>query len=92
MPETLLLKNVRPWGDATVDVLVEDGVFTRFEQDLAPPSLETVVEDGEDGILLPGLVEGHTHMDNGPERPAEARAARAGTRLDSRGSRRRDRL
>lgn len=63
MGESLVLKNVRPWGGAKVDVLVEDGVFTRIAPGIAGPRPDTTVEEGENALLLPGLVEGHTHMD-----------------------------
>jgi len=62
----LLLKNVRRY-DATpdgtaVDVLIKDGVIARLAADLtAPPGVP--VEDGAGALLLPGLVEGHTHLD-----------------------------
>ena len=62
MTGTLLLRNVRPYaGDAT-DVLVENGRIVRIAPGInAAPS--TTVEEGEGEIVLPGLVEAHTHLD-----------------------------
>ena len=58
----LLLKNVRlPQGDA-VDVLVRGGRILHLAPGLsAAPAV--AVEDGGGALLLPGLVEGHTHLD-----------------------------
>ncbi|MFD4839756.1 amidohydrolase family protein [Achromobacter sp. NPDC058515] len=58
----LLLKNVRaPQGDA-VDVLVRNGRIRQIGPRLdAEPAV--AVEDGGGALLLPGLVEGHTHLD-----------------------------
>lgn len=62
MTGTLLLRNVRPYaGDAT-DILVENGRIARIAPGInAAPS--TTVEEGEGEIVLPGLVEAHTHLD-----------------------------
>jgi len=70
----LLLKNVRLYnatpnatpGGAAVDVLIKDGVIARLAADLtAPPDRlpNLAIEDGAGALLLPGLVEGHTHLD-----------------------------
>lgn len=58
----LLLKNVRlPQGDAA-DVLVRGGRILRIESGLdADPAVS--VEDGGGALLLPALIEGHTHLD-----------------------------
>lgn len=61
MGNDLLLRNVRPLGGGSVDVLVEGGRIARLA-----PGIEaagTPVEDGRGAILLPGLVEAHTHLD-----------------------------
>ncbi|WP_198371518.1 amidohydrolase family protein [Roseomonas rosulenta] len=55
----LLLRNVRPMGGPASDVLVRDGR-------IAPPGADATgaaVEDGHGMLLLPGFVEGHTHLD-----------------------------
>lgn len=58
----LLLKNVRlPQGEA-VDVLVRGGRILRIGPALdADPAVS--VEDGGGALLLPALIEGHTHLD-----------------------------
>ena len=58
----LLLRNVRPVGAEATDVLIIDGRFTSFAPGLAV-SPGTPVEDGAGALLLPGLVEAHTHLD-----------------------------
>lgn len=54
----LLLTNVRPWGQAPIDLAVRAGR-------IAPPGPEDAARtvDGRGAILLPGLVEAHTHLD-----------------------------
>lgn len=66
MPESaapsLLLRNVRPLGAAPVDVLVHGERIAAVGPGLpVPPG--AAVEEGEGALLLPGLVEGHTHLD-----------------------------
>lgn len=58
----LLLKNVRaPQGDV-VDVRVRGGRIQQIGPSLdSDPSV--AVEDGGGALLLPGLIEGHTHLD-----------------------------
>jgi cytosine/adenosine deaminase-related metal-dependent hydrolase len=58
----LLIKNVRPMGGNATDILIEAGRITRIapDQQAAPG---TVMEDGAGAIVLPGLVEAHTHLD-----------------------------
>jgi cytosine/adenosine deaminase-related metal-dependent hydrolase len=59
-PEPLLLSNVRPWGAAATDVLIESGRITT----IAPnQSTSATVENCGGAILLPGLIEAHTHLD-----------------------------
>ena len=61
MTHDLLLKNVRPWGAAATDILIRDG---RIEVIAQNQSAEAVpCEDCANDILLPGLVEAHTHLD-----------------------------
>ena len=59
---SLLLRNVRPLGASAVDVRVHDGHIAEIGAALAAPAGATV-EEGEGALLLPGLVEGHTHLD-----------------------------
>ncbi|MBC9903603.1 amidohydrolase family protein [Achromobacter xylosoxidans] len=58
----LFLKNVRAPQGGAVDVLVLDGRIQSIGFGLAAaPGVP--VEDGAGALLLPGLVEGHTHLD-----------------------------
>ncbi|QFZ81702.1 amidohydrolase family protein [Variovorax paradoxus] len=59
---SLLLRNVRPLGASAVDVRVHDGRIAEIGAALAAPAGATL-EEGEGALLLPGLVEGHTHLD-----------------------------
>ncbi|MGI4794131.1 MAG: amidohydrolase family protein [Janthinobacterium lividum] len=54
----LLIRNVRPLGGEATDLHVTDGRFTTAG---APAGTEVL--DGEGRIVLPGLVEAHTHLD-----------------------------
>ena len=59
----LLIRNVRPMGASpAVDVLVQDGRIAAIGAALSPPP-GTAIEEGGAALLLPGLVEGHTHLD-----------------------------
>ncbi|MCG2595053.1 amidohydrolase family protein [Ramlibacter sp. XY19] len=56
----LLLRNVRPLGAGAVDVAVRDGRIAAIGPGLR---CEAEVIEGEGALLLPGLVESHTHLD-----------------------------
>lgn len=58
----LLIRNVRPGGATAVDVLVRDGRIAAVGAALQAPT-GCSVEEGGGALLLPGLVEGHTHLD-----------------------------
>ena len=58
----LLIRDVRPLGGDTVDVLVCDGTIARIASTI-PALAGAVIEDGQGAILLPGLIEGHGHLD-----------------------------
>ncbi len=58
----LLIRDVRPFGGAATDVLVQDGVIRRIAPGLGAPNGATVLE-GRNALLLPGLIEGHAHLD-----------------------------
>ncbi|GAU83753.1 amidohydrolase family protein [Bosea sp. BIWAKO-01] len=62
MATDLLLRNVRPFGGEATDILIEKGRIVRLGPELAAPA-GVAVEDGRNEILLPGLVEAHTHLD-----------------------------
>lgn len=53
-----VLKNVRPLGGDIVDVRIEDGVIAQIGTGLEAAE----VVDGAGAILLPGLVDLHTHL------------------------------
>lgn len=59
---SLLIRNVRPMGASPVDVLVQEGRIAGAGPALAAPA-GIAVEEGGGALLLPGLVEGHTHLD-----------------------------
>ena len=56
----LVLRNVRPYGEAQFDVRVENGVITELGS-VRPTAADDVV-DGQGAVLLPGLVDLHTHL------------------------------
>lgn len=58
----LLLNNVRLPDGTAADVLVSRGRIERIGPNLQAPA-EVPREPGEGALLLPGLVEGHTHLD-----------------------------
>jgi len=62
MPGDLLIRNVRPLGGAVADVLVRAGRIAEIGPGIAAPPAVTI-EDGGNALLLPGLIEGHTHLD-----------------------------
>lgn len=62
MSSHLLIRNVRIMGGAAADILIENGRITRIGTiDAAPAGVP--VEEGRGDIVLPGLVEAHTHLD-----------------------------
>ncbi|MPS78780.1 MAG: cytosine deaminase [Achromobacter sp.] len=58
----LFLKNVRLSAADAVDVQVRDGRILQIGSGVHAPA-DVLVEDGGGALLLPGLVEGHTHLD-----------------------------
>lgn len=57
----LILRNVRPLGEAACDVLILDGRIAKVGQAAESPGV--AVEDGGGAILWPGLIDAHTHLD-----------------------------
>lgn len=55
------IANVRPMGGGSATVTIEDGRIAAIGAE-APPA-GAAVEDGGGLLLLPGFVEGHTHLD-----------------------------
>ena len=48
---------------APVNMLVQDGMITAIGAHLTPQSLDADVVDGQGALVLPGLVDGHIHLD-----------------------------
>jgi cytosine deaminase len=57
-----LIRTIRPFGGDVADVWVQDGRIAAIGSNLARPSGCTEIAGGG-ALLLPGLVEGHTHLD-----------------------------
>ena len=62
MSERRLLRNVRPWGRESIDMLIENGQISQVGAGLGTPE-GVPVEDGHGALLLPGLVNAHAHID-----------------------------
>ncbi len=61
MTRPLLLRGIRPYGEGDlVDMLVRDGVIAELGASLDDTGAE--VRDGGGLIVLPGLVDLHTHL------------------------------
>jgi cytosine/adenosine deaminase-related metal-dependent hydrolase len=63
MSNDLLIRNVRPWGSAVTDVLVTAGRIAQCAPGLPGPDAGLVTVDGTGGIILPGFVDAHMHLD-----------------------------
>ncbi len=62
MTESYLLHNVRPMGGAPVDLLIEAGRIAQIASTIvADPTIKRL--DGQNQLLLPGLVNAHAHID-----------------------------
>jgi cytosine deaminase len=57
----LLLRNVRPMAGAPCDMLIKNGKIAGFGKFEAEPGMP--VEDGGNAIVVPGLIDAHTHLD-----------------------------
>ncbi|GAB3344356.1 dihydroorotase [Modestobacter lapidis] len=57
---TYLIKNARPYGEDAVDLVLRDGDIASIGENLTAPGAEVV--DGTGLVLLPGLVDLHTHL------------------------------
>jgi dihydroorotase len=57
---SLVLRSVRPYGEAQLDVRAENGVIAELGS-VRPTPADDVV-DGKGAVLLPGLVDLHTHL------------------------------
>src|SRR6478736_10346098 len=57
----LLLRNVRPMAGESCDILIRHGKIAGFGS--YRPEDGMAVEDGNGAIVLPGLIDAHTHLD-----------------------------
>jgi cytosine/adenosine deaminase-related metal-dependent hydrolase len=57
----LLLRNIRPMGGAMADMRIRAGRIAEMGEALDPEGM--AVEEGAGALLIPGLVEAHTHLD-----------------------------
>ncbi len=57
-----LLRNCRPLGGTSADILVEGGRIATIGPRLDPPA-GAVIEEGRGLLALPAFVEGHAHLD-----------------------------
>lgn len=57
----LLIKNARPMGGETADILIRNGRIADIGWGLGTTDL--LVEDAKGCIAIPGLVDAHTHLD-----------------------------
>ncbi len=57
----LLLRNVRPHGRETCDILIRDGRIAGLGSFDPDPGM--AVENGRGALAIPGFVEAHTHLD-----------------------------
>ena len=60
MTQTLLIRNIRPAGGQVTDMLIRDGYIASIG---ASADKEAEQIDGKGALLLPGLVDSHTHLD-----------------------------
>ena len=73
---SLLIRGAKVLGGVAADVLVEDGVFTSVGRVEAQRRIETL--DAEGLIMLPGLVDLHTHLREPGREDAETIATGSG--------------
>ncbi|MBO3085562.1 dihydroorotase [Cellulomonas fengjieae] len=84
MTRKYLLRDVSPLGDGTTDVLLADGVIAAIGGDAESlAGDDAVVINGGGLILLPGLVDLHTHLREPGREDAET--VRSGTRAAAMG-------
>ena len=59
--QTLLIRNIRLAGGQVTNVLIRGGYIASIGGASADNEAEPI--DGKDALLLPGLVDSHTHLD-----------------------------
>ena len=82
MTGPVLLHGVRPLGGPRTDVLLADGVIAAVGSKLSPPDGAELIE-ADGAVLLPGLVDLHTHLREPGREDAETIAS--GTQAAARG-------
>ncbi|KQR16183.1 dihydroorotase [Cellulomonas sp. Leaf334] len=84
MTRNYLLRDVSPLGEGTTDVLLADGVIAAIGADAeAQAGADAVIINGSGLVLLPGLVDLHTHLREPGREDAET--VRSGTRAAAMG-------
>ncbi|KQY25117.1 dihydroorotase [Cellulomonas sp. Root485] len=84
MTRNYLLRDVSPLGEGTTDVLLAGGVIAAIGADAEPQAgPDPVIINGSGLILLPGLVDLHTHLREPGREDAET--VRSGTRAAAMG-------
>ena len=76
-----LIRNASVLGENTTDVLIEDGLVARIAQDIDAGDAEVIDAAGQ--VLLPGLVDPHTHLREPGREDAET--VETGTRAAAKG-------
>lgn len=61
---SFILKNVRPSGGGLTDVQVQNGIIAKIAPDLEIDNDSLAFYEGNNQILLPGLVNAHAHLDD----------------------------
>jgi cytosine/adenosine deaminase-related metal-dependent hydrolase len=59
--KTIIIKNVRPWAEAQTDITISGDRIAAIGAATGGAGAEVI--DGAGAILLPGLIEAHTHLD-----------------------------
>ncbi|MEJ1154900.1 amidohydrolase family protein [Microbacterium marmarense] len=60
-----ILRNVRPWGQAPVDIVLQDGVIDAISPHSDSGSIAGAAEiEGECGIVVPSFSDVHVHLDS----------------------------
>lgn len=62
MTDTTIIRTIRPLGQDTVDIRIDDGLITKITPGIPDIDGATVI-DGGNRLLFQGLVDAHTHMD-----------------------------
>lgn len=83
MTRNYLLRDVSPLGKGTTDVLLADGIIAAIGADAEAQAKDPVIINGSGLVLLPGLVDLHTHLREPGREDAET--VRSGTRAAAMG-------